>query len=257
MARLSSITVYPIKSLPGVQVSSARVLASGALEWDRRWAIIDAAGEWLNGKRTPAVHRIRAHFDFHQQTVELSNDGATPAQFSLAADLEPIERWLTDFFAAPVRLAENSSAGFPDDSDSPGPTLLSLATLEEVSRWFPGFDVAEMRRRFRANLEIDDVVPFWEDRLCGAPGESVPFAIGSVRLEGTNPCQRCIVPTRHSETGETWLGFAKQFAQHRAQTLPDWAPRARFDHFYRLSVNTRPAIGHEPGEIRVGAPLVL
>ena len=58
-------------------------------------------------------------------------------------------------------------------------------------------------------------------------------------MEGTNPCQRCVVPTRDSLTGAASSGFATEFARRRAATLPPWADRRRFDHFYRLTVNTR------------------
>ncbi|MCA1685537.1 MAG: MOSC domain-containing protein, partial [Planctomycetia bacterium] len=48
-------------------------------------------------------------------------------------------------------------------------------------------------------------------------------------------------------------GFSKRFSGHREATLPPWATAARFDHFYRLAVNTRrPGPGAEPGVIRVG-----
>ena len=65
-----------------------------------------------------------------------------------------------------------------------------------------------------------------------------------VVLEGINPCQRCIVPTRDSRTGEPSPDFAQIFRARRAETLPPWANRARFNHFYRLAVNTRaPSFG--------------
>ncbi|MBS0209400.1 MAG: MOSC N-terminal beta barrel domain-containing protein [Planctomycetes bacterium] len=257
MPRLASITVYPIKSLPGVQVESIDVLASGALAWDRRWEIVDAAGDVINAKRTPQVHHLRAAFDLSAESVALAVDDHTATTFSLAHDGEAIEAWLSRSFAEPVRLIENVAAGFPDDTDSPGPTLVSRASLASVASWFPQFPADQIERRFRANLVIEDAEPFWEDRLCGEPGESVPFRLGEVRFEGTNPCQRCVVPTRNPETGDTWQGFAKTFARHREDTLPAWAPRARFDHFYRLTLNTRPALGHVGGTLRVGDELVV
>ena len=58
-----------------------------------------------------------------------------------------------------------------------------------------------MRMRFRANLEIGEVPAFWEDRLYGESGTTVRFTVGAVCLEGTNPCQRCVVPTRDPLTG--------------------------------------------------------
>jgi len=150
-----------------------------------------------------------------------------------------------------VRIEENPINGFPDDITAPGPTVISTATLADVTNWFSGLDLAESRRRFRANLEIEDVEPFWEDLLYGEEGEAVCFQIGNVQLEGTNPCQRCIVPTRSPQTGERYTEFAAIFEKQRYEKLPDWATRSRFDHFYRLAVNTRPVASHT-GTIHVG-----
>jgi len=111
--------------------------------------------------------------------------------------------------------------------------------------------------RFRANLEIADSEPFWEDRLFGeAEGVARAFRIGNVLLAGTNPCQRCVVPTRDPATGAVWPEFAKIFAVTRSAQLPQWAPRLRFDHFYRLTVNTRP-LGSAGGTLHVGDEIQL
>jgi hypothetical protein len=125
-----------------------------------------------------------------------------------------------------------------------------------VATWFDGLAPGEVRRRFRANLEIDGVEPFWEDRLYSDEGGAVRFQVGDVVLDGTNPCQRCVVPTRSSETGERYDEFARIFESRRYETLPYWATRSRFDHFYRLAVNTRPVPGKE-GTIRVGDEVTI
>ena len=54
--RLARITIYPIKSLDGLDLPSARLTAGAGLTHDRQFAIGDAGGEFVNAKRTPAVH---------------------------------------------------------------------------------------------------------------------------------------------------------------------------------------------------------
>ncbi len=255
MPRLARIVIYPVKSLDGVALDHARLLPSGALEHDRQWAIFDAQGQWVNGKRTPRIHLVRSAIDLSARKITLSAGAATRA-FAIDAQRAELEKWLSDFFGLEVRLQENATAGFPDDTASPGPTVISTATLMEVTRWFPGLALPETRRRFRANLEIDDVEPFWEDRLYSEEGEAVRFQIGEVLLEGTNPCQRCVVPTRNPETADRYDEFAATFERERYETLPYWATRSRFDHFYRLAVNTRPVAGHT-GTIRVGDEVTI
>ena len=58
MPTLERITVYPVKSLDGVEVAAARLLAGGALEHDRRWQLVDMEGRVVNAKRMPIVHAI-------------------------------------------------------------------------------------------------------------------------------------------------------------------------------------------------------
>jgi uncharacterized protein YcbX len=138
-----------------------------------------------------------------------------------------------------VHLRENQEGGFPDDTEAYGPTVISGATLAEVASWFPGVSPEEMRARLRPNLVLDGVPAFWEDRLYGKAGEPRRFLIGPVTVEGINPCQRCPVPPRNPQTGEAIEGFQKTFAAMRERTLPPWAERSRFNHYYRISVNTR------------------
>jgi MOSC domain-containing protein len=255
-ARLHRITIYPIKSLDGVAVGGIDVLANGGLTGDRRFALLDEEGRFVNGKRTPAVHQIRATYHIPKMQVRLEDHVRNKAvDFSLIESKQEIGIWLSAALGVSCELAENTTGGFPDDTDAPGPTLISTATLRAVASWFPGLSLDETRRRFRANLEIDGMEPFWEDRLVGPAGNEVPFQIGDVGWLGVNPCQRCVVPTRTPDTGEVTPTFQKLFAGRRQDSLPPWAPADRFDHFYRLAVNTRLAPNQSGGRLIVADPV--
>jgi uncharacterized protein YcbX len=252
MPKLARINIHPIKSLDPQPVDQAVLLASGALQHDRRFALRDRAGEFINGKRTPAVHLLRTSFEPAANLLTLRLEGARETHiFDVDANRRELAEWFADFFAMPLEFVENPSAGFPDDTDSPGPTVIGAATLAEVASWFPGLSMDDARARFRANLEIDGVEPFWEDRLVADGTKVVRFRIGEAELLGTTACQRCPVPSRNPRTGEPIREFAKIFSRRREEALRAWAPGSRFDHFYRLAVNTRPA--HEKQcVIRVG-----
>lgn len=267
MPRLAKIIVYPIKSFDGIEISESGFVASGALRNDRRFALRMPDGKFLNGKRSEAMHRLRAQFDLAAETVTLHVGDGPRETFSLSAGNVDLERWCGEYFGTEVRFIENAEAGFPDDSDCPSATLISTPTLDAVAAWFPPLDAGEMRRRFRANLEIDaaplgpggsnDCPPFWEDRLFtedAAPDSRavIDFRIGDVAFAGVNPCARCPVPTRDSQTGEAWRGFARDFADRRRNELPAWAPRSPFDHHYRLAVNTRLGFAQNGKTIRIG-----
>lgn len=255
MPQLASIHIYPIKSLDGISIQECRVLPGGALEHDRMLAFFDLKGSIVNGKRNPAVHQLRTTFDLHELTVEFTSQSLPSMRFHLLGELTPMAEWLSEYFGFSVRVQCNQEGGFPDDLDSPGPTVLSTETLESINQWFPTLPMLEIRRRFRANLEIQAREAFWEDRLYTSD-RGVPFKIGDVEFLGTNPCQRCIVPTRSPETGEPMSDFGRNFAEQREKSLPAWAARNRFDHYYRLAINTRLAALNS-GRLRVGDEVQL
>lgn len=255
---LARIRLYPVKSLDPVEVDEAVVLLAGGLAHDREYCLRDREGIVLNAKRLGEdLIAIRSEFDFGLGEVVLRANGES-SLFRLARDQRQLEQWFSERLAQPVTLVHDDKGGFPDDKRASGPTLVSTATLEETATWFPGMTLEEMRRRFRPNLEINGVSAFWEDRLFAARGGKVPFRIGDVAIEGIKPCARCTVPQRDSFTGEISDGaFAKVFAERRAETLPVWADRSRFDHFYRLTTNTKIPESEAGKILHVGDAVIL
>lgn len=254
MPILSRITIYPIKSLDGVSVQSARITSGGTLWRDREYALFDAEGKVINAKRTAKIHLIRAKFDDDLKVVTLSVQGEE-ATFELGDS--KLEQWFSDYFGCRIEVRRNAETGFPDDLNAWGATLVSEATYREVATWFGDMSIEELRQRFRVNFELSACEAFWEDRLCDEPPRATSFQIGDVKFEGVNPCSRCVVPTRNPLTAEPTPKFQKRFAERREASLPAWATPEAFAHFYKLSVNTRIARTEAGKEIRIGNVLQL
>lgn len=274
-AFLRRVWIYPIKSLDALSLPWVSLTSGGSLKNDRRWAIVDDQGQWVNGKREPRIHQIRCQYPGGDRetldSVHLEAPGQAAAVFSLENDRSGLAEWLSDYFGKSVHLIENLDQGFPDDTQSPGPTIVTEATLSCVSQWLE-LSLENVRQRFRANLELGFEPPpfeappsephplepaFWEDRLFGATGEVRSFSIGAVNFVGVNPCLRCVVPTRDPQTGTVYPQFVRQFTQYRRATLPAWVNPDRFENAYRLTVNTRidPAsVGHT---LRIGDAVTI
>jgi uncharacterized protein YcbX len=279
-ARLSHIAVHPVKALDPVSLERVAITDIGGLDNDRAYAIVTADGEYLNGKQTDEVHRIRAAFDLERRRITLGVEGrdgvetssveregtgdvegGETREFHLDADREPIEAWLSEQFGRPVELEMGRGGSLTDgviygDTDRTGPTLVSAATLREVASWYDGIDAREMRLRLRPNLVVEGVSPFWEDRLVADGGRR--FRIGDVQLAGTHPVPRCVVPTRDPHTGETDENFRETFVERREATLPEWVDRTAFDgNRYSVTVGTRVPECERDGELRVGDEIRL
>ncbi|MFK7778970.1 MAG: MOSC N-terminal beta barrel domain-containing protein [Gimesia sp.] len=241
MWTLSRIALFPIKSLDPIYVNQASILPKGALEWDRRFALFDHKGNVINAKKYPTIHNILATYDLSQQTVALTTPRSSTEthQFHMTEGRTELEAWFSEYFDQRVNLKENNESGFPDDLVASGPTIISTQTYEELSRWFPDISIEELRLRFRANLEFEGDAPFCEDRLYSESEPPVLFQIGPLTLEGSNPCKRCVVPSRSPISGETNPEFMKAFIRNRKATFPAWAPLSLFQNMYRLAVNTR------------------
>ncbi|MCA8984055.1 MAG: MOSC N-terminal beta barrel domain-containing protein [Planctomycetaceae bacterium] len=241
---LRRIDLFPLKSLPGLSVSSATLMPDGPLEYDRRWALFDAEGHIVNGKRHPGLHCLDLQFASDLRSLRLGRhdapaDGPEPLQICWPEEHSLLAEYVSEVLQFPVQIREDSRLGFPDDTLASGPTIIGTATLHEVTRWFPGLGFEECCRRFRANLLLETTVPFWEDRLFGSPNRPRKFWLGEVPMWGINPCQRCAVPSRDSRSGAVLTGFQKQFAERRQATFPSEISAAHFNHYYRLAVNTR------------------
>jgi uncharacterized protein len=252
---VARIDLYPLKAFDTVTVETAVVLPSGALEGDRRWAFVDGQGRFVSGKLFPETHRFRTRIDPDASTAVFDN-----RHFRLTGDVTPLEDWMSERLATPVRLRENPTTGFPDDTDAPGPTLIATATLDAVAGWFD-LTLDQARARFRANIEIGGVPAFWEDGYYGGTCRIGAVAAGpdgaGVALILVNPCARCAVPSRDARTGEPIAGFQKRFAEQRRATLAPGVDLTPFDHYYRLAVNTRLVPRSIGGAIRVGDPVYV
>ena len=254
MVHIERLRVYPVKGLDGIEVASARILDGGTLEHDREFALFDAEGDVLNGKRTDRIHELTTDFEpaTGELVVECIDDERRSFDLDTDAGRKRAETWFGEFFGVELGLHRDESLGFVDRREM-GPSVVSTATLAEVASWFEELTVDSVRRRLRANVEVSGVPAFWEDRFVG---ENAPaFETDGVRFEGVTPCGRCVVPERDPDTGEPTPDFRERFVEKRTETFPEWADEAAFDHYYTLMVITSIPEFDRGENIAVGHPV--
>ena len=93
------------------------------------------------------MHRLRSAFDFDNEQLTLQVVGDSRVhEFHVERQRPQLNAWLSDYFGVALELVENDAAGFPDDTESPGPTVISSATLATVAGWFNGLTAADVQR---------------------------------------------------------------------------------------------------------------
>ena len=219
---IARLRLYPIKGLDGIDVDTAAITDGGTLAGDRRYAMFDGE-DWINAKTSDAIHRLRASYPDPPHIVVL-DDGSRTEQFDLREDRASAAAFCRSHLRSDGEY--EGAVEFRDretgyvDRPSAGPSVISTATLEKVAGWFDDLSAHDLRRRLRANIEVEGVPAFWEDQFVGDGPNA--FTVDGVRIEGVEACIRCVVPQRDPDTGERNSEFRERFLQGRNETLPDW-----------------------------------
>lgn len=267
---VSALRIYPIKSLCPVSVERLELTSAGIV-YDREWAIIDAQGRYVNAKRCLGIHRVRLLSFLPPSTIRLAgrlpeSPMDTEVSFDIANDAASAAAWLSRVLGLPgLELRRSSVGGFSDDPRIDGPTIVSEASLAVVASWLgPSPHVDDLLERFRPNIVVRGVPPFWEDAAVPTHNSrGVAIAAGpTARLVGVAPVHRCVVPSRAPASrgagvaGTAMPGFEAAVVAGRAAALPPWSPahRIRAVGGYHLATAT---VIVAPGSLYIGDSLRL
>ena len=238
---LKALWIYPVKSLAGIQLNSARIRATG-LEGDREWMIVNAEGKFVTQRQLPSLATIITGHNTLGELQLTAPNGETVGVPAPDGPSQPVRVWRDECLAkiAPkainewlTRTAEsnselrlvqfdksrqraNNEERFGSASTyfaDAAPLLLcnqqSLNSLNQhlISEGTAAIDM----RRFRPNLVVDGVDAFSEHqytRLCNV--EQPALQLGLV-----DHCQRCAIITVNQSTGQRDKGAVpfKQLAQ--------------------------------------------
>lgn len=237
MLRISQLNIYPVKSLGGISVGTARITDRG-FEHDRRWLLIDPNGVQITQREVPAMallqpaitqtgltvtHRPTAQtleIPFEPATNDLVNvqcwDDTVTAQFvSREADT-----WFGDLLKVSCRLVympettkrqtdlKYTEAGhFTSFADGYPFLLIGEASLRELNS---RLDQPLPMNRFRPNIVFAGGSPFEEDKLHD-------FTIGAIRFSGVKLCARCVMTTIDQSTAEKGKEPLRTLARYRAK----------------------------------------
>jgi uncharacterized protein len=208
---LTRLFRWPVKSMRGEEIESARV-ASHGLAGDRAYALVDddvdRAGRRLSARRVPGILDWSAAYPAgHEDAIDAA-DPPVPlvtAPYGRRFDLEDpaLHAALASDLSRSVALRRAPMG----EQDRPETLLVTFeatrrAVAEELGR------PLELRR-FRSNLHFElDAEPYAEQEWAGRRIE-----VGEVTLRVREPCERCAVPTRDPERPrERWPALLRWLA---------------------------------------------
>ena len=216
--KVSSIHIYPVKSLGGFRANEWKLEARG-LEHDRRWMLVDESGFFLTQRTLPELCLLEAVIQGKSLVIrdrkKRQEDLILPVAAPSGEKLREVQVWndiVPALFVGPEQVSAWFStllgrsiylAYMPEQSERPVdpqyaqagdmvsfadgyPVLIALeASLEDLNG-----RLAEPvgMERFRPNLVVEGGTPWEEDSWRAV-------AVGEAQFRTPKPCARCKVIT--------------------------------------------------------------
>ena len=237
---LTSIHIYPVKSLSGFSLKEAYADARG-FRYDRRWMLVDTDGRFVTQREIPALALIETSIAsgqlvFHSRTapenklsIALSPDGSGlhEARVQIWKDRvlgwvypQDIQQWFSDLLGRQLRLVY-----LPDHADRPvSPDFAPLGYQVSLADAYPYMILGEASladlnnrlpsslpmNRFRPNLVFSGGTAYEED-------DWTDLQIGQVHFRGVKRCGRCTITTIDQQTASRAAEPLKTLATYRRE----------------------------------------
>ncbi|GDY24376.1 hypothetical protein AHAT_02660 [Agarivorans sp. Toyoura001] len=216
-ARLSQLSVYPIKSTAGIHLNHAYVEEHG-LAFDRRFVVCQPDGIQITARTHPKLAQVHSALNRDGLHLRAPNMAALDIVYSeFSEDYREVmiwkdsvqaqhchrsyDAWFSEYLGEPCHLVffgqqsqrkvkqRESQVSFADGYPL---LLISEASLEDLNLRSSAIHSME---QFRPNIVVKNTEAFAEDGW-------KRFKIGEVEFEVQNPCSRCIFTTLDQASGQ-------------------------------------------------------
>lgn len=234
---VSQLTIYPIKSLSGIQLDEVFVEKKG-FQHDRRWMLVNEQGQHITQRKFGLMALLQPKIEGNMMHITHKQDASLRFSFDMSWHLperlkvtvwgdecevhevsKEASAWFSRVMGTPcqlvympedfVRLADPKFSASPEDQVSFAdgyPILLfdeaSVALISEKS----GQEIPV--NRFRPNIVTRGGHAHVEDEL-------KRFSIGGLDFYGAKPCSRCVMTTIDQETAEKGKEPLKTLSTYR------------------------------------------
>ena len=223
--KITSLHVYPVKGLKGVDLQSAQCTDRG-LEHDRRWMVVDPQGEFFTQREHPRMATVWTDLEGGELALSAPDAGSVAVPLHPAngqpmrvrvwssrcdavAPSPEADAWLSEYLGVACRLVymPESSHRRSNPEYSSGDRLVGFAdgyaylivgeaSLADLNaRLATAKHPALPMNRFRPNIVVSGSDAYAEDRW-------EKIRVGTAVLRGAKTCGRCQVTTTDQTTGE-------------------------------------------------------
>lgn len=216
---VKELYIYPIKSLAGIPVQSAKAEEMG-FENDRRWMLIDENNQFITQRNHPNLSQfypkikenkieISHHDDKHLFSIHESLEGPI---FSKVWDDESkvvevnkaTSKWFSEALGFTCKLVKICNKGDRKHRSTKLDKMLNVSLSDGYPYLLIGSESLDFLnekleekiaiKRFRPNIVISTELPHEEDTFD-------TFQIGNVKFQNAKPCGRCVMINNNPMTG--------------------------------------------------------
>ena len=235
VATLSEIWTYPVKSLKGISLNTAKIEMRG-VQYDRRWMIVDSENNFISQRQYASLATIDVSMTGKDiviishamgSSINLPADGITGEELKVKIwsdtctaiwqDAEA-DAWISDYLKTKCKFVYMPDATFRQVdtryvqkgvgtyfSDEFPFLLTNTRSLDDLS--VRAGEVLTMKR-FRPNLVINSAEPYEEDDWRRINIGVLEFCIAKL-------CARCVVTTIDPDSGDKGKEPLAALAQYR------------------------------------------
>lgn len=202
---IARIYIYPIKSCQPQRVTSWEVDGTRSLVYDRRWKLVDEAGNALTVKQYPMLSRIAPKIDLERQVLRIEVTDRNRPSGDLAfvevpldgshEEAIPASTWLSGKLGGTCRLVRSTNTR---NYSNRSHTLVMHAATIELIRTASGSQATfdEFALRMRPNVIIRDVQTSetsLEQHVLAEDAWSELSCVSDAAVHATvvRPCTRC------------------------------------------------------------------
>lgn len=217
---VTELYIYPIKSLAGIPVSSAKAQEMG-FENDRRWMLIDQNNELITQREHPNLSQF--YPEINEGKITISHQDSTHEFFMDEHIEKPIfskvwdddtqvvevskltSQWFSDALGFSCKLVKILNNGDRKHSSSRLNQTLNVSLADAFPYLLIGSKSLEFLnerleekvsiKRFRPNIVISSLTAHEEDFFD-------TFQIGNVQFKNAKPCGRCVMVNNNPATAK-------------------------------------------------------